>query len=154
MILYKTIDICTKSCYFVDMNKIVENDIGKEQAVKKVCDFFRLDSHTTAEIYAGDIIKELCVARLCKAIGLAYKDNFKSEFFNFFSCIMGEAVCQKLGLNIRIASDELRLVKYDNVNLVKEVKSYLDNETVEEAFLDAFNLVDNFKYLIPMLKKV
>jgi len=67
---------------------------------------------------------------------------------------MGEAICEKLNINIHVACEELRLIKYEHINLVAEVKSYLENETTEEAFLDAFELADRFKYLIPKLKKV
>ena len=66
---------------------------------------------------------------------------------------MGEAVCEKVSIKVRIASDELRLVKFNHINLVRETKNYLDTESVEEAFLDAFELVDEFKYLIPYLKR-
>ena len=131
----------------------IENETKKnEQTIKRVCDFFRFEKPKITSLNLKDAIKEICVARLCKAIGLSTY-NFKSDFFDFFSNIMGEAVCEKLSINVRIASDELRLVKYNHINLVKETKGYLDNETVEEAFIDAFNLVDNFKYLIPYLKK-
>ena len=61
---------------------------------------------------------------------------------------------QKLLIKIHIACDELRFVKYEHVNLVQTFKEYLDNKFLEEAFLDAFNLADKFKYLIPKLKKV
>ncbi|MBR4998278.1 MAG: hypothetical protein IKY10_00205 [Clostridia bacterium] len=134
------------------MNNNVENEINKQQTIKQVCDFFRFEKSNFVSINIKDTIKELCVARLCKAIGVP-KYNFKSDFFDFFASIMGEAVCEKLLLRVRIASDELRLVKYNGVNLVTETKKYLDTETVEEAFLDAFELVDNYQYLIPYLKK-
>lgn len=134
------------------MNIDIENEINKTQTINKVCDFFRLVNPNLVSINIKDIIKELCVARLCKAIGVP-KYNFKSDFFDFFASIMGEAICEKLLIRVRIASDELRLVKYNGVNLVKETKNFLDTETVEEAFLDTFELVDNFQYLIPYLKK-
>lgn len=134
------------------MNSEIENERANEQTIKQVCDFFHLDVPIFSSEHIKDKIKEICVARLCRAIGLT-KYNFKSDFFNFFASIMGEAVCEKLQIKLRVASDELRLVKYNHINLVTEAKRFLDTETVEEAFLDAFELVDEFKYLIPYLKK-
>ncbi len=151
--MYKTIDICTKLWYFVVVNKTVESEIAREKAIQKICDFFRLEQPLQLSNSMQVAIKELCAIRLCKAIGLNKNNAFKSDFFDFFGCLMGEAVCQKLSIKQRIATDELRLVKYDKINLVQEIKSYLDNETIEEAFLDAFELVDRFKYIIPYLKK-
>ena len=156
MILYKTIDICTKSWYFVvmEITRAIENE-EKDKMLERVCTFFHFEHTALAEKDLKATIKELCVVRLLKAIGLTKGIyNHKSEFFNFFATIMGEAVCQKLDINLRIASDELRLVRYNNINFIKEVKAYLDNESQEEAFLDAFNLVDDNKYLIPLLKKI
>lgn len=124
-----------------------------ENTIRKICTFFRFEKPNINSCTRNEIIKELCVARLCKSVGLTGKYNYKSEFFEFFSNIMGEAVCEKLSIKTHIASDELRLVKYEHINLVNEIKSYLDNETVEEAFLDAFELADRYKYLIPDLKK-
>ena len=135
------------------MNSTIENEIGKERAIQKICDFFRLEKPQTLNTNTKEAVKELCVIRLCKAIGLKGNNTFKSDFFDFFGSLMGEAVCENLSIKVHIACDELRLVKYDRLNLVQEIKSYLQNETVEEAFLDAFDLADRFKYLIPYLKK-
>ncbi|MBQ9795550.1 MAG: hypothetical protein IJW36_01130 [Clostridia bacterium] len=129
------------------MNICLENEIDKNQAINKVCDFFSIDKSLINRENLTDIIKELCTLRLAKAIGLTIRLD-KSAFFNFFANIMGEAVCQKLEINLRIASDDLRLIRYDNINLVGEMKHYLDTEGVEEAFLDAYNLADRFKYLV------
>lgn len=132
---------------------IVSNNLERESVIHKVCVYFNIERPILRSSTTDETIKELCVARLCKAVGLTGIYNYKSDFFEFFSNIMGEALCEKLNLKIHIASDELRLVKYEHINLVQELKNYLDTETVEEAFLDAFNLVDKFKYLIPKIKK-
>jgi hypothetical protein len=62
-------------------------------------------------------------------------------------------VCNKLNIKIRIAPDNLRLFRYNKLNLIEEVRNFLDEEDVEEAFIDSFNLVDEYKYLIPLLNK-
>lgn len=136
----------------MDKSFLVEYE-EKRQIIEKICLFFHFEQPSQNINDELDAIKELCVARLCKAIGLTKGVyNHKSEFFNFFATIMGEAVCEKLGINLRVACDELRLVRYNNINFVKEFKSYLDTKTQEEAFLDAFELVDDNKYLIPLIK--
>lgn len=135
------------------MNNENGNDILRMQTINKICSFFKMDVPTLKEQTLEEIVKQICVIRLCKAIGLSGISNIKSEFFDFYSCIMGEAVCEKLQIKLRIASDELRLVKYNHINLVDKVKSYLNNELVEEAVLDAFELADKYKYVIELLKK-
>lgn len=135
------------------MNNTVESEIIREKTIQKICDFFRLETPMALNSSIEEAVKDLCVMRLCKAIGLTKNNLVKSEFFDFFGCLMGEAVCQKLSIKQRIARDELRLIKFDKINLVQEIKNYLETETVEEAFLDAFELVDRFKYIIPYLKK-
>lgn len=136
------------------MNRINISEMDKENVIRQICNFLNLQQPTLRSLTTKECVKELCVLRLCKAIGLTGNFNYKSDFFEFFSCIMGEAVCEKLSIKMHIACDELRLVKYEHINLVQTIKGYLDNETIEEAFLDAFDLVDKFKYLIPKLKKV
>lgn len=135
------------------MNNINLYSIDGKYVLEKICNFLRIKNPTLKSVTLKDNIKELCVIKLCRVIGLAGNFNYKSDFFNFFSSIMGEAICEKLTIKIHIACDELRLVKYEHINLIQMVKEYLNNETLEEAFLDAFNLVDNFKHLIPKLKK-
>jgi hypothetical protein len=135
------------------MNTKIENNDSREKIIEEICDFLGLDRPIMYSSTTEEAIKELCVARLCKAIGLTGVYNYKSDFFEFFSSIMGEAVCEKLAIKIRIACDELRLFRFERVNLVERVKSFLETESVEEAFLDAFELADKFKYIIPELKK-
>ena len=135
------------------MNNIKLKEENFEKIVNTVQELLCLNSFNVSSSNIKEAIKELCVAKLCKTVGITGKYNYKSDFFNFFSSIVGEAVCRKLNLKLQIASDELRLFKYEHINLIDEVEKYLNNE-VEEAFLDSFNLIDNFKYLIPKLKKV
>lgn len=130
------------------MNMINDNEIERERVVAEICKFLGLERPKMYSHTVIDAVKELCVARLCKSIGITGTYNYKSDFFNFFSSIMGEAVCEKLNLKIHVASDALRLVKYEHINLVEEAKAYLNNETIEEAVIDTFNLADRFKYLI------
>ncbi|MBO5954572.1 MAG: hypothetical protein J6Q13_01230 [Clostridia bacterium] len=125
----------------------------KENIINKICEFFKLERPSLIGCSVEENIKELCVARLCKAIGINCSYNYKNDFFSFFSNIMGEALCEKLNFKIHVAGAEFRYVKYDHVNLVEEIKFYLDTKCVEEAFIDAFNFVDKFKYLIPQIKK-
>ena len=130
-----------------------KNEINEDNEIEKIFEFFNLETIRLNAKTLQEKIKELCVIRLCKAVGLT-NYNYKSDFFNFFASIMGEAVCEKLKIRTHTACDELRFCKYEHINLIDMVKSYLDESSVEEAFLDAFELVDKFKYLIPKLKKV
>ena len=122
-------------------------DKDMEKDILKICEYFKMEKPQTLSLSTKEAIKQICVLRLCKAIGLTGKCNFKSGFFDFFSDIVGEAVCEILSIRIRIANDEIRLFKYEHINLIEEVKKYFLDETIEEAFLDSFELIDKFKYL-------
>ena len=136
------------------MSTINIYEIEKVDILEKVSSFLKLKQPILKSLTIKENIKELCVMKLCKVIGLSGNYNYQSEFFDFFSGLMGEAICERLSINIRIAPDELRLIKYEHINLVQTFKGFLNNASLEEAFLDAFNLADRFKYLIPKLKKV
>lgn len=133
----------------MDENK---TNLKNEEIIEKVRKYLKEDRVLSAGNSVEDSVRELCVARLCKAIGIRCDFNYRTDFFQFFSAIMGEAVSVKLNLKLRIASDVLRLFKHKGVNLVERTLQYLDNPILDEAFIDTFNLVDDYKYLIDELK--
>lgn len=100
-----------------------------------------------------DNIKEACVDRLCVAVGVNCDYNYKSDFFNFYAEIFGQAVLDVLGINMIIASDVVRLFKHNHINLVEQVKKNIEEKLMEEAVLDSFDLIDKYKFLIPHIKK-
>ncbi len=137
----------------MNISEINASKVEREKTIRKVCDYLGLEDPKIFNTELAEVIKELCVMRLCRIVGITGTYNYKSEFFNFFASIMGEALCEKLKIKIHIAKEELRLIKYEHTNLIDQVKIYLENESLEEAFLDAFELADRFKYLINKLKK-
>lgn len=122
--------------------------MDNNEIIKKVCEFLNLKHNINNSDSIENFIKESTVKKLCEVVGLTGKYNHESPFFKFFSNIMGEAVCEVLNIKIRIACDELRLVKYCGINLVDKSVGYLKTESVEEAFLDTFEMVDKFKFLV------
>ena len=130
------------------MNIANEKKLKNEQIVDKVCLFLKLKHKNLTSSTIEEQIKELCVAKLCGLVGISGSYNYKSKFFEFFSSIVAQAVCEVLTIKLTIASGELRLFKYDGINLVEEVKYLLNTKYIDEAFLDAFDLVDKFKFLI------
>ena len=133
------------------MDEIIS--IKNQQIIEKVREYLKLKECNFKSNTLEEKLKELSIARLCKSIGIRCEYNYKSEFFEFFSSITAEAICEKFNFLIHVASDDIRLIKYEHVNLVEEVKKCLNNEDVDEAFIDAFNFVDNHKHLIPYIKK-
>ena len=134
------------------MITIKENNL--QEIVSNITEYLNLNKIDLTSNTLTENIKELCVAKLCNIIGITCKYNYKSDFFELFSSLTGEALCEKFNLKIHIANDELRLIKYERINLVEKAKSFFLNENIEESILDIFNLADKFKYLIPNLKKV
>lgn len=133
------------------------SDVGsfeEKKIIDMVCEYLHIQIPDQFNTSIKDMIKELCSAKLCDVIGIRCAYNPKNDFFNFFSTIMGEAVCIKLHLKITIAPNILRVVRYEGVNFVNTAYHLLNNEDVDEAFIDAYNLVDRYKYLIERIKKV
>ena len=124
----------------------------KKRILTKVKDFLLLNNFETDGDNLVQDIKELCVARICRSVGIKCEYNSKNDYFNFFAMITGQAVVDKLNIRLEIAPASLRLVKYDGKNLVGEVLKFLDKEDVDEAFVDAFNLIDDYTYLIDKIK--
>lgn len=123
------------------------------EVLERVCDFIDFEIPYLHEIELNGSIKEICVAKLCNVIGITGAYNYKSDFLNFFSDIVAEAVVETLGYKFHIADEQLRFFSFDHVNLVSKARGFLENNDKDEAFIDVFNMVDDFKYLIPTLKK-
>lgn len=132
----------------------MEENINEQEKyiLNKISNYLKLKEPVIHSSTLKESVKELCVARLCKSIGIKCQYNYKSDFFEFFSQVTAEAVCDKLNIKLRIAPDSLRLFRYEHINLVDRVRSYLDYESVDEAFIESFNFLDRFKYIIPTLK--
>ena len=77
------------------------------------------------------------------AIGVGNKYNSKNRFFGFVSLVVGQAVSDVLNLGINVAPDYLRLIKFDGINFVNQIKQYLQTEDIEQAMIDAFDLCDD-----------
>ena len=135
------------------MNNESVEEMEKWKVIKKLCDFFKMEIPNLDNQPIEEMVKRICIIRLCKAIGLAGVKNIKSDFFDFYSCIMGEAVCKKLQIKLHVASDELRFIKYNQINLIDKATQYLEQEFLEEAIIDTFELADEFKDVMYMLKK-
>ena len=69
------------------MNTLNINDYEKDREfiINNICDFLKMERPQMFSSTTKDAIKELCVARLCKTIGLTGTYHYKSEFFDFFS---------------------------------------------------------------------
>ena len=130
------------------------NSFEEKKIIDRVCEYLHMQRPDLFDTSIEDEIKDLCSAKLCDVIGIRCAYNPKNDFFNFFSTIMGEAVCIKLHLNMNIAPNALRLVRYDGINFVNSAYQLLNSEDVDEAFIDAYNLVDRYKHLIERIKKV
>lgn len=133
---------------------ITVKENNSQEIVSNITEYLNLNKIDLTSDTLTENIKELCVAKLCNVIGITCKYNYKSDFFELFSSLTGEALCDKFNLKMHIANDELRLIKYERINLVEKAKAYFLNENIDECILDIFNLADKFKYLIPSLKKV
>lgn len=133
------------------MNLCVTNNSRydeQEKNILKICDFFQIDKPELTETEYIKQIKEICVIRICKAIGIKNMYNRHNRFFDFYSDAMGQAVSDILNLSLKIAPDNLRLFRYDGINFVNRCKDFLQNSNMDEAMIDAFNLIDDNKDIV------
>ena len=135
--MYFTIDFCTNLYYIVSMNT--------SNVPKTLQTLLEIEATEIAQTDIYEQIKQLCLIRFCKAVGIRCQFNIKNKFMNFFAIITGQAVCNVLKINLQIAPDCLRLVRYNGINFVNEAMRLLQNEDKDEAFIDIFNLIDNNK---------
>lgn len=142
------LDFCTNTIYnsYMDADNIIE--LNNNIAIQKIKVFLSLkDFSCNNNISLVENIKVMCVKKLCNVIGIKCECNYKNEFFNYFSSITGEAICQLLNIPIVVAEDNFRLFKYNHINFVEHVKNLLKNEFLEDAYVDVFNFLDNNKHL-------
>ncbi|MBE5741626.1 MAG: hypothetical protein E7351_03785 [Clostridiales bacterium] len=129
-----------------------KDNIVDDIVLERVYEFLKLKppilfSSTTLE----GCIKECCSTKLCRLVGLRCNCNIHNDFFEVFSRLVGEVVCDRLHLNLHLAGENLRFVKYEHLNFVKAVSLLMQNECVDDAILDTFNLLDSHRNLIPKL---
>lgn len=119
-----------------------------EDNIKKIQEFLQLKRYNCSRIEEDEQIKEICVAKLCEILGIECEYNYKNQMFQIFSSILAQAICEKLKIKKNIASDSIRLFKYNGINFIEKAKMFLNSEDVDEAVLDIFNYVDEHKNLI------
>lgn len=134
-------------------NKNITENISKNNngIYEKICHLFEMELPELESENVVQGIKELCVKKLCLVVGIKCACNFRNPYFNFFGCVMGQAVCNKLSLRYTIAPAGLRLVKYDGINFILRAEQYLNNPDIEEAFIDIFDLTDDHKNIIALI---
>ena len=119
-----------------------------EDNIKKIQEFLQLKRYNCSRIEEDEQIKEICVAKLCEILGIECEYNYQNQMFQIFSSILAQAICEKLKIKKTIASDSVRLFKYNGINFVEKAKMFLNSEDVDEAVLDIFNYVDEHKNVI------
>lgn len=119
----------------------------KDEWLKKIYNFFQLESKNSFGDFVSEV-RQACISRLCMSIGVKDCSQFQSEFFEFFSAILGQAVCDYFKINCAIAGAELRFVRHEGINIVNEVVKLFQTQEVDEAVIDAFEIIDRFKYLV------
>lgn len=116
---------------------------NQEQMLNKVCSFLEMPMPNLTETEFVRQFRELCLIRLFDAIGVGNKYNSKNRFFGFVSLVVGQAVSDVLNLGVNVAPDYLRLIKFDGINFVNQIKQFLQTEDIEQAMIDAFDLCDD-----------
>lgn len=133
----------------MEANPLIEKE---ELYLQQIKQYLNLKDYKILSITIKEKVKEMCVAKLCYVLGISRICNYKNGFFEFFSCVVGEAVCEHLGIRTHVAEECVRFVRYEGVNFVSKCKQFLIMEEIDEAVLDCFNFLDKHKNLV--LKKV
>ena len=120
----------------------------QEFFLQQVKDYLKLKEYKVHSNLIEENIKELCVVKIFNILGIGCGYNYRNEYFDIYSSVLGEAICEKLDIKIHIANENLRFIKYEGVNFIDKSVKFLEKEELEEAVLDIFNFVENNKKLI------
>ena len=140
------------------MNNVIYKTDGNNiqsagEIVDKVCQFMNIEKPILFSKTAEEMIKEICVAKLCKVLGIKCTYNYRNEFFSIFSTLTGEAVARILDIKINITPYYLSCVKFDGINFIERMIAILNSPNKEKAIFDAYNFVNKYKHLIPNYRK-
>lgn len=127
-----------KLCFFVGI--VMEEE--------KVRAFLKMSGYTFVGGDVGEKIKNMCIAKMCRVIGIDCEQCYNSKLFQIFGGILGEAVCRKLMLSLHVVSEELRYLCFNGINFVEQSVHFLNEFEVDEAVLDIFNFVDEHKSIL------
>jgi len=127
---------------------MLEYNKNRENIIEEVCSYLRLEKPTLSSDIIEENVREICVAKLCNTMGLKCPYNFKNDFFDNYSIITGQAICEHLHIRVHIANDNIRLVRYEKINFVQYVTDLFDTEEVDEAIVDAFNFSQKYNQII------
>ena len=118
------------------------------QIIRKIEEFLNIKQSNNCLLILRDQIKHLCIDKLCAVIGIKCKCNYESKFFSYFSSVVGQAVCQTLNIPIIIAEDKFRLIRYEHINFVERAVKILQENEIEEAFIELFEFLDKHKKIL------
>lgn len=135
------------------MDNVIYKSDGKNvqsvgEIIDKLCQFMNIEKPILFSNTIEEMIKEICVAKLCKVLGIKCTYNYRNEFFSFFSILTGEAVARILNIKINIAPYYLSCVKFDGINFIERMIAILNSPNKEKAIFDAYNFVNKYKHLI------
>lgn len=119
-----------------------------EMVLSQVCSYFKMQKPNLTESLFDDRLKELCVIKIFEAIGVKNMYNRENRFFRFLSTCMAQAVSDILNLKLNIAPANVRFVRYDGINFVNQIAEYLQQDDIQLAVIDSFNLVDDNKQIV------
>lgn len=142
-------------CYKIHSMKteiISEREINSIETIKKIGKFLDVDLCFNYDNALQEAIIQICISKLMHVMGLNTKHT-NSDFFKFFGMIVGQAIANIQHINIDVACDTLRLVKFKKVNLITEAEKILTTEPIDEAILDCFYLADQFHKVLDILKQ-
>ena len=133
---------------------MMDTDITKnsradeEQILLQVCSFLEMEKPKLTQDGLVAQLKEICAARIFDAIGVRNMYNSDNKFFAFLTMVMGQAISDVLHLHLQIAPDSLRLFRYDGINFVNDIKTFLLTQDIDTAMLSIFDLIDdNFELI-------
>lgn len=115
---------------------------------EKVKIFLKMEGYEFCGTGTAEKIKNMCIAKMCRVIGINCENCYNSKLFQIFGSILGEAVCNKLKLGMHVANENLRYVSFNGINFVDKAMHFLNTFDVDEAVLDVFNFVDEHKQIL------
>lgn len=136
----------------MDTNITKNSRVEEERILLQVCSFLEMEKPKLTQVGFIAQLKEICAAKIFDAIGVRNMYNNNNKFFAFLTMVMGQAISDVLHLHLQIAPDSLRLFRYDGINFVNDIKTFLLTQDIDTAMLNIFDLIDDNRELIKTIE--
>lgn len=123
-----------------------------ELVTKRLCQTLEMPEPRFFSFTLSERVREIVVQKLCKLMGVECFINYQNNTFYFFSMFVGQLLVNRLGYKIKVMPKGLQFLCCKGKNLLREVDMIFDNYPPNEALINSFLFLDEFREEVNRLK--